>query len=59
MQNILEPKVFFTMVVCAGMRARTWRDVIHYNGSLSSMMGHYSTALGKDRSVTFDILGAK
>ena len=39
------------MVMCIGMRARTWRDVIQYNGSLSNMMGHYYTALGKDRSI--------
>ena len=46
-------KVFFFILMYEGMRACTWRAVIHYNGSLSSMMQHYSRALGKDRQVGF------
>ena len=46
-------KNVFFILMYEGMRAYMWRAVIHYNGSLSNMMQHYSRVLGKDRFVDF------
>ena len=47
-------KIVYFILMNEGMRAYTWRALIHYNGSLSHMMQHYSRVLGKDRFIDFE-----